>query len=863
MAAFTEGYTDTTKPGKDHIGSMISKVLAARKFARQEREAAEEKAKKAGYDSLEEAGVEKGFFFKAALKNKFGGSYISGKKQDIEQAVDRVKLLKNPKAQFWNFVDNRDADGKDIKKLSDVQRFREQFDNYNFQSAKRPPEGVKAETPAIPKQMSPFELEQKRQALSQEKMLAEAEKKVADAASGNKQRATREDLLQAINAIAQSLDKTAQSINNSIGDSKQVASDVHAMKTDIVNQLSERTDSIEDKLTKIAEAINAQTALKKKQIDDAEGTVKESNLGKQDKVVTTNIPEDTTDDTDDLKDAASNIKLDYDPGDDNDDTSLNDLTQGPQAERGAILSGPDSGYKVPGLTLHGNEAIVPLDNNYTQGEPSAVDGKVRPTPSEPMVPPMNVNVNNSYEMGKSPSNVNNNYEMGTPMGKSSPIEIPNLMGDSSLEQPLVDAMALPTKIAGGMALAASSELVKRLSGDSPEVASEMAKVITPLASVFDLPKSLVGKAKAGESLGKDSSILTGGGADGSNEKKGVFARLGNALKKLFGGSRSRPGSRPPTGGPPTGNPMATNEEQEAYVGEIYEMAKAAGAKHPEVAAGIAAMETGWGENENGNNPFNLRNEDGSFMEFETREDAVKKYVSLWDKNHGTYKNLESYEDPLEAWAGIVNSYAPRSDGNDPEAYVQFMADFLESKPYEKSSNPEEPQPVSDPSSEDKITASDLRPSLEKIDKIGADKGTGERIKVPGIGTFVSGRDVIGRGVDKYFDPNGNPLTREEFANKIRKTIGKPTATLSPTPPAGLQNPGDQSSSLVQPPGSREIASLQGLSASERGQRIAMINIGGEKTQSAATGVVPTSQDSTVAASVSALDKRIFTPNGVT
>ena len=42
------------------------------------------------------------------------------------------------------------------------------------------------------------------------------------------------------------------------------------MKTDVVNQISERTDGIEDKLTKIAEAINAQTALKKKSADDAE-----------------------------------------------------------------------------------------------------------------------------------------------------------------------------------------------------------------------------------------------------------------------------------------------------------------------------------------------------------------------------------------------------------------------------------------------------------------------------------------------------------------------------------------------------------------------------------------------------------------
>ena len=66
----------------------------------------------------------------------------------------------------------------------------------------------------------------------------------------------------------------------------------------------------------------------------------------------------------------------------------------PQAETGGVFSGPDSGYPV---MLHGNEMVIPLDNNYTQGEPSAVDGQVRPkpqfetgvnniVPTQPMVP---------------------------------------------------------------------------------------------------------------------------------------------------------------------------------------------------------------------------------------------------------------------------------------------------------------------------------------------------------------------------------------------------------------------------------------------------------------------------------------------
>lgn len=856
MAAFTEGYTDTTKPGKDHIGSMISKVIAARKFARQEREAAEEKAKKAGYDSLEEAGVEKGFFFKAALKNKFGGSYISGKKQDIEQAVDRVKLLKNPKAQFWNFVDNRDSDGKDIKKLSDVERFRKQFDNYNFQSAKRPPEGVKAETPAIPKKMSPFELEQKRQSLSQEKMLAETEKKVAAAASGNKQRASREDLLQAINAIAQSLDKTAQSINNSIGDSKQVASDVHAMKTDIVNQLSERTDSIEDKLTKIAEAINAQTALKKKQTDDAEGTVKESNLEKQAKVVTTNIPEDTTDDTDDLKDAASNIKLDYNPGS-NDESPSDDVKEGPQAERGAILSGPDSGYKVPGLTLHGDEAIVPLDNNYTQGEPSAVDGKVRPTPSEPMVPPMNVNVNNSYEMGKSFSNVNNSYGEGTPMGKSSPIEIPNLMADSSLEQPLVDAMALPTKIAGGMALAASSELVKRLSGDSPEVASEMAKVITPLASVFDLPKSLVGKAKAGEGLKKESSILTGGGGEEKKDKKNVFQKVFDGLKNLFNPDNDPPPPEdthnPSTTGSGEAGEMISSGAKTTYYDPSLGGINASGHK---TAEGLPATSTGEGYKEDVFSaaafppllktlPKNMTVPAARFPGGRTLKSPFNVVVTNTKTGKSAVVRVNDVGPGVEGHSSnhmLDLSVAAKNYLGTGEGYSIAYA-----KPGSK------PGPLVEPKPEPKTTGdtSDLEAQPDSAQKISRNYGAevGERIHFMHKGGLYNAYKTtngfeIFQGRQRFETKDGSNADLVKSLMKVGEERIKPPA---PQPP---------------PKTSDATQQLRGPNASEKA-RVAMINIGGEQTQSAATGAVPTSQGTTVAPSVSSLSKSVFTVDGVT
>jgi hypothetical protein len=56
--------------------------------------------------------------------------------------------------------------------------------------------------------------------------------------------------------------------------------------------------------------------------------------------------------------------------------------------------------------------------------------------------------------------------------------------------------------------------------------------------------------------------------------------------------------------------------------------------------------------------------------------------------------------------------------------------------------------------------------------------------------------------------------------------------------------------------------MQGASPAEKVQ-VAMLNMNSEQAQSAATGAVATSQDSTVKPSVSALDKATFTVNGVT
>ena len=523
MAAYTEGFTDTSQPGRDHLGAMISKVIAARKFAREEREQAEAKAKKAGYDSLDELGVEKGFFFKAALKSKFGGSYISGKKKDIQQTVDRVKLLKNPKAQFWNFVDNRDADGKEIKKLSEIERFRKQFDNYNFQSAKRPPEKVE----------------------SSEEMIPDTAEETASSASGTgKSRVSREDILTAVSAIASSLEQTAQSINNTLGETKDIASGVQAIKTDVVTQLSERTDTIEAKLDAIAAAINAQTALQKQTIDNNQGA---ENMGGAKPVKNA---ADSFDTNDPFLEGNQSEEIDT-------DTDNIPDQKPPEAETGGIISGPDSGYLAK---LHGDEMVVPLDNNYTQGEPSAMDGKVRPVPETSAI----TSKPQSFEQGTS--------NLGSKVGFTKlnlGMASKSSSDSDAMSQPLMDAMSLPMMVAGGTVLSSVTNLMNQLGPESDSFAGEIAKVARPIADVFGLPNSLANKV-TGQTSGKGDSD-TKNKDKTEAKKRGFFSNLFEKLKKVSGGAGNRGGGGPSTTNSGGGtNSSASQQEVADVMGSEFE-----------------------------------------------------------------------------------------------------------------------------------------------------------------------------------------------------------------------------------------------------------------------------------------------------
>jgi hypothetical protein len=473
MAAFTEAY-QSTDGGKNHIGDAISMVMAARRMAERERENAEELAER-NQTSLEEAGIEKGHFFKAALFHTFGGDWVEDKKEAFKNLKDRTKLLKNPRKNFFTFLDFKG------KKRSSTQRFRDALGLND----------IMIDDPALrPRSAYP-----RQQPSSTEK--------VAQAASGSKQRISREDILSAVSDIAKSLQKTASSINRQAQENTALATSISGMRTDVVSQISERTDSIEGKLDKLIAAVNQQTATLKSSEEKQKNIRQEARLEKQ---ADTDFNE-IADDTSTVKDESQTIGATDQQNIEFQMQQMYNMQQdnNPQLEQGGIVSGPDSGYEV---TLHGDEMVVPLDNNYTQGEPSAVDGVTRPTPQ--------------YEMGslKQPDITPPKYERGN-MGIT-PLKIPKysdkprtagLQSSPEMNKALVTAMSLPMMVSGGHVLSATQQYQQEIGGRDPRLQAAITAQARPVADIYGLPATLasappsapppIPAEKTGSSLLKD------------------------------------------------------------------------------------------------------------------------------------------------------------------------------------------------------------------------------------------------------------------------------------------------------------------------------------------------------------------------
>ena len=296
-------------------------------------------------------------------------------------------------------------------------------------------------------------------------------------------------------------------------------------------------------------------------------------------------------------------------------------------------------------------------------------------------------------------------------------------------------------------------------------------------------------------------------------------------------------------GPQLGSSKAPPVAESAAAGfkRIYDLAKQAGDPFPEVTAAQWAIESGYGKSKTGkNNPFGQTgthpqyggttlatpNDPGggskTFMNFGSELEAVQFRVKRWVPEYGNattpYEALMNIQKhggnmryaqgfptaafPQGDWMGYVRSVSRvmKENGMDPHRKAIFSSD-PSSSPDPVSRGPApgpaaRPQPAAQPQTKKVPTAKAkaakaLRAKLVdqyyKVTQLEGNKGTGESIRVKNVGTFVSGRNFFGMGEDKYFDPDGNRITGDEFRSTaeaqgmrlIRQSFETTTQTVNP------------------------------------------------------------------------------------
>jgi hypothetical protein len=536
MAAFTEGFS--------YHGNnidVVSKVLAARSLAKAERKYAEKvlalQQKEVPDEDklkLEDFGIKRGYFFRKALKHEFGGDLYLRKKEKISDIVARVKLLKNPRKNLAKIFEKR-------KQTTKFSRFRSQFD-YKFETSDSE---VQAKTPKIPG----------------------TAKKIQKATTSSSKRISREQLLDSISDIVKSIGSVATSIESSSSEVKQNIISSNIAQTNIAEQLKTRNETLADKLDKIAAAISQQTQLQKQTAEKREDNQREAQLENAKDVSGTNSFDDLTTKKDESL-QQSNIDQDITPTSNIINASIlqpgisrpsggyPSLSNIPKAgmdvpmfERGGIASGPDSGYLAK---LHGDEMIIPLDNNYTQGQPSAVDGKVKKKPQ-------------MFEKGT--SGVGGKFGFGAT--KNMGIGDTFAANITTMSQPLADAMSLPMMVAGGSVIAATTNLIKNLGESGEELRPEIEKFARPVSDAFGVPTSVMNKAKTG--LGKRSGNSGEDGKEDGDSKKNIIAKMLDGFGAFMDKMKESINTNPPPPGQTDLSPVNLQGFSEKEISDLGRM----------------------------------------------------------------------------------------------------------------------------------------------------------------------------------------------------------------------------------------------------------------------------------------------------
>ena len=295
---------------------------------------------------------------------------------------------------------------------------------------------------------------------------------------------TDEKLGSFIAAVALSLTSSIDSINKKMDETSEGVIIAKEGIADTHKKLEDNTDTVSDKLDKIIEALRFRNQLTKKNADKRETQVKESKEDKRRSVSDANRIAKTDMDRADIRSmqqldifeqdgVVRNTPMIPDPWD---TPSMGmGMPFAGEFERGGIASGPDSGYLA---VLHGDEAIVPLDNNYTQDQPTAIANEL--VGDMPFLPRAETGMSaGGIKPGDNSSSTMPRMRRGG--GKSSS----SMFGGDKLAK----AMELPAKAAGMVTMGLLGNVLKSvpLIGS---VVSGIKLLSEPVAKMFGVPDQI-------------------------------------------------------------------------------------------------------------------------------------------------------------------------------------------------------------------------------------------------------------------------------------------------------------------------------------------------------------------------------------
>ena len=333
--------------------------------------------------------------------------------------------------------------------------------------------------------------------------------------------------------LALSLSSSFNSINEKLNETDD---GITATKDGIdktYKKLEQNSDSLESKLDGIIEALRYSGDIEKQKRDQREAAAKiaeqrqDIDLSNTNRILMQDMDRQEVRDlqrenlADDIADdAANNFQGQRtDP--------MDDL---PQLAEGGIVSGPDSGYLA---VLHGDEAVIPLDNNYTQGEPSAVGDK--PISQMPMM------AERGITPGDNPSSMKPKFTVNSPV--SSPTL--NFGGSMGSGGDLAKAIQLPAKAAGLVTMGIMGNVMKQALLP-PGIVGHLQTLTSPIARAFGIPDLMAANQKEkseqeyAQSQGRQEVLDAKRGKSG--REKGILGKIKDFLFGSGGGGMTYRGT---------------------------------------------------------------------------------------------------------------------------------------------------------------------------------------------------------------------------------------------------------------------------------------------------------------------------------